>query len=66
MSVSITDEIIDAIIQNETRHGLRPGRQQRFAPAPRTSGNRAELKPDWGQLPPGALEAGFPFSRTRA
>ena len=50
MSASITDEIIDAIIQNEHRHVCRPGNPQ---PA-RSSSNVAYLKPDWGQCPPEA------------
>ena len=46
--VSITDEIIDAIIQNEQRHVCRPARTRR-PPAPRSM---ASLRPDWGQPPP--------------
>jgi hypothetical protein len=54
MSVSITDEIIDAIIQNEGRHVCRPGQLPRSARAPQGPRSMASLKPDWGQLPPGS------------
>jgi hypothetical protein len=54
---SITDEIIDAIIQNEHRHVCRPGQPPRLVRAPR---NLASLKPDWSQLPPDALDRSFP------
>jgi hypothetical protein len=52
MPFSFTDEIIDAIIQNEHRHVCGP---RKLHPSPRTlqtTGNRARLKPDWAQLPP--------------
>ena len=61
--VSITDEIIDAIIQNEHRHVCRPGRRPGPDRAPRS---RAELKPDWGQLPPDAQDASWSFPRMQA
>ena len=52
MAVSLTDEIIDAILQNE--HSLL-GRTNR-TPRPRTPwapSTLADLKPDWGQCLPG-------------
>ena len=61
MSCSITDEIIDAIIQNEQRHVCRP--RERHAPVrlPQAAGNLACQKPEWSQLPPGWAEsAGWP------
>ncbi|MDR3670883.1 MAG: hypothetical protein P4L36_08565 [Holophaga sp.] len=61
--VSITDEIIDAIIQNENRHVCRPGRQRGPARAPQST---ADLKPDWGQLPPDAQDAGWSLPDTQA
>jgi hypothetical protein len=56
MSVSITDEIIDAIIQNERRHVGRPGQTPASARAPQGPRSMACLKPDWGQLPPDSRE----------
>jgi len=53
MPFSITDEIIDAIIKNEHRHVCRPCRPYPSPRALQTTGNRARLKPDWAQLPPG-------------
>jgi hypothetical protein len=61
--MSITDEIIDAIIQNENRHVCRQPRPVR---APQATRNRADLKPDWGQLPPDATDAGFVFPLMQA
>jgi len=56
MSCSITDEIIDAIIQNEQRHAGRARGRQAPARTPQATGNLACLKPEWGQLPPGWAE----------
>ena len=56
MPCSITDEIIDAIIQNEHRH---VGRSRERFPSARTlqaAGNVACVKPEWSQLPPGWAE----------
>lgn len=53
MPFSITDEIIDAIIQNEHRHVCRPRLRHPSPRALQATGNRARLKPDWTQLPPG-------------
>jgi hypothetical protein len=55
MSVSITDEIIDAIIQNEGRHPFRPAKPRSETLGPR---RMADLKPAWSQLPPGAMPDG--------
>jgi hypothetical protein len=68
MSVTITDEIIDAIIQNEHRHVCR--RPRRPAGVPRAPRSIACLKPDWSQLPPdfgdtGACEAAVLLSAFR-
>jgi hypothetical protein len=54
MNVPITEEIIDAIIQNDRRHGQRPS-QNLPAWVPKGIRNLAVLKPVWGQLPPGAI-----------
>ena len=54
MQDSFTDEIIDAIIQNDRRHVGRP-RKPLPAWLPKDAWNLAALKPDWGQLPPGAM-----------
>ena len=56
MSCSITDEIIDAIIQNEQRHVCSPRERRAWARLPRAAGNLACLKPEWAQLPPGWAE----------
>jgi len=56
MSFTITDEIIDAIIQNERRHVCR--RPPRAAAVPRSPRSVARLKPDWSQLPPDAGDTG--------
>jgi hypothetical protein len=66
MFVSITDEIIDAIIQNENRHVCRPGRLNRSARAPQAPSNMASLKPDWSQLPPSAAGEGSAFPLKQA
>jgi hypothetical protein len=61
MSCSITDEIIDAIIQNEQRHVCRPRGRHASVRLPQAAGNLASLKPEWSQLPPGWAEnAGRP------
>ncbi len=52
----ITDEIIDAIIQNERRHLCRPPAGLPYPRHPQALGDRSLLKPDWGQLPPDAAE----------
>jgi len=57
MPSSITDEIIDAIIQNEQRHGCRPRERHASARPPQAAGNLACLKPEWSQLPPGWAES---------
>jgi|GEM_PF-1881164 hypothetical protein len=57
MPCSITDEIIDAIIQNEQRHVCRP---REWHPAARTRDSAAgavRVKPEWSQLHPGWEEA---------
>jgi hypothetical protein len=54
MFVTLTDEIIDAIIQNEKRHVCR--RPQRAAGVPRAP--IAWPKPDWSQLPPDSGDTG--------
>jgi hypothetical protein len=55
MSVSITDEIIDAIIQNEGRHRCQAAKARPEVPGSR---RMADLKPAWSQLPPGAMPDG--------
>jgi hypothetical protein len=53
MLSEVTNEIIDAILFNERRqaHPRRsPSEALRTQPM---AGNRASLKPDWCQLPPG-------------
>jgi hypothetical protein len=57
MFVSITDEIIDAIIQNERCHAGRSRKPQPSTPALRASRNLADLKPDWSQFLPGTVDA---------
>jgi hypothetical protein len=47
MPFSLTDEIIDAIIQNERRHVCQSGKRRAAPPVLRA----ANAKPDWGQLP---------------
>jgi hypothetical protein len=56
MNVSITDEIIDAMIQNEQRLSGRPRKPIPIPVtwAPQGSRNLSVLKPDWTQLPPQA------------
>lgn len=61
MSCTITDEIIDAIIQNEKRHVCHPRELHAAARPSQVAGNLACLKPEWGQFPPGWAEgAGWP------
>ena len=47
MLFEVTDELVNAIFQNEGRKAARE-------PKHLASGNKATLKPDWCQLPPGA------------
>lgn len=55
MTLSITDEIIDAIIQNQGCHIDRPDRKQRFLSwRPRI--HFAVLKPDWVSLPADTID----------
>jgi hypothetical protein len=63
MFVSITEEIIDAIIQNE---GRRVGQPRKPFPVARAPRNLADLKPEWGQVPPEALGSMPVFPRGRA
>jgi len=56
MPLEITDEIIDAIIQNEGRHLDRPRKPHASARAPQAPKNMAALKPAWAELPPGTAE----------
>jgi len=56
----ITDEIIDAIIQNERRHVCRAVTPHPSARALQETRNLALLRPDWTQLPPGWAEDAQP------
>ncbi len=56
MPHSITDEIIDAIIQNEQRHVCRPRERQAWPRTLQAAGNPASARPEWSQLPPGWAE----------
>ena len=60
MPSQITDEIIDAIIQNEGRHLGRSGKSHPPVRTLLATRNLACLKPDWTQLPPGWAEEGRP------
>jgi hypothetical protein len=67
MAIRITDEIIDAIIQNEHRHVCRLAAGRPFPRTPWAPCNRADLRPDWIQLPPGVADdpaAVEPWPRT--
>jgi len=56
MPFQLTDEIVDAILQNEGRHVRRAGKPRLPAGALLTTRNLACLKPEWSQLPPGWTE----------
>jgi len=56
----ITDEIIDAILQNEGRPARRSGPSRIPVRTLLASRNLACLKPDWTQLPPGWAEEARP------
>ena len=61
--VSITDEIIDAIIQNENRHVCRPRQRRGPDRVPRST---AGLRPDATSLPPDNQDAGWTYPSMQA
>lgn len=60
MLLQLTDQIIDAMLQNE-RRPIRRGRPDPLDRLPRAPRSLAALKPGWGELAPDAVRETLSF-----